>query len=101
MMTNVGSGQYKPSMVSRKPRAGVPLNAGRRIVESPSAPSSLGFPELTDRTGNTTMCKLLDEKCRTEIESRVVSASSLVVYAGLWANGDTWLQVDDVSITAL
>ncbi|HZQ83951.1 MAG TPA: carbohydrate binding domain-containing protein, partial [Acidimicrobiales bacterium] len=25
--------------------------------------------------------------------------SSVVVYAGLWANGDTWLQVDDVSVT--
>jgi hypothetical protein len=22
-----------------------------------------------------------------------------VVYAGLWANGDTWAQVDDVSVT--
>jgi hypothetical protein len=26
------------------------------------------------------------------------SHSSLVVYAGLWANGDTWAQVDDVSV---
>lgn len=29
------------------------------------------------------------------------SNSSLVVYAGLWANGDTWAQVDDVSVAAL
>jgi hypothetical protein len=28
------------------------------------------------------------------------SNTSLVVYAGLWANGDTWLQLDDVSVTA-
>ena len=27
------------------------------------------------------------------------SNSTLVVYAGLWANGDTWAQVDDVSVT--
>lgn len=26
--------------------------------------------------------------------------SSLVVYAGLWADGDTWLQLDDVSVAA-
>jgi S-formylglutathione hydrolase FrmB len=26
------------------------------------------------------------------------TATSLVVYAGLWANGDTWLQLDDVSV---
>jgi len=26
--------------------------------------------------------------------------TSLVVYAGLWANGDTWLQLDDVSVAA-
>jgi hypothetical protein len=24
--------------------------------------------------------------------------TALDVYAGLWANGDTWLQVDDVSV---
>ena len=23
--------------------------------------------------------------------------TSVVVYAGLWANGDTWLQLDDVA----
>jgi S-formylglutathione hydrolase FrmB len=28
------------------------------------------------------------------------SSTSLVVYAGLWANGDTWLQLDDVSVVA-
>ena len=28
------------------------------------------------------------------------SNTSLVVYAGLWANGDTWLQLDDVSVVA-
>ncbi len=27
--------------------------------------------------------------------------SSVVLYGGLWANGDTWLQIDDVSATAL
>ena len=27
--------------------------------------------------------------------------TSLVAYGGLWANGDTWLQIDDVSATAL
>jgi hypothetical protein len=26
------------------------------------------------------------------------SNTSLVVYAGLWANGDTWARVDDVSV---
>jgi hypothetical protein len=28
------------------------------------------------------------------------AATSLVVYAGLWPNGDTWLQLDDVSVAA-
>lgn len=27
--------------------------------------------------------------------------TSLVVYGGLWANGDTWIQLDDVSVSAL
>jgi S-formylglutathione hydrolase FrmB len=27
--------------------------------------------------------------------------TSLVVFAGLWANGDTWIQVDDVSVAAV
>ena len=27
--------------------------------------------------------------------------TGLVVYAGLWANGDTWLQLDDVSVAAV
>ena len=26
--------------------------------------------------------------------------TSVVVYGGLWANGDTWLQIDDVTATA-
>jgi hypothetical protein len=26
------------------------------------------------------------------------ASTSLVVYGGLWANGDTWLQLDDVSV---
>ena len=26
--------------------------------------------------------------------------TSLVAYAGTWANGDTWLQVDDASVVA-
>ncbi len=29
------------------------------------------------------------------------ASGSLVVYAGLWANGDTWLQLDDVSVVGL
>ena len=37
----------------------------------------------------------------TRITATVNSGShtSLVVYAGLWANGDTWAQVDDVTVT--
>ena len=26
--------------------------------------------------------------------------TSVVLYAGLWANGDTWFQIDDVTATA-
>ncbi len=29
------------------------------------------------------------------------SNTSVVVYGGLWANGDTWLQLDDVSVAAV
>jgi len=82
MMTKAEPAQYNPSMASRKPGAGVPLRASRRNGVSPSAPSIAVFPEPTGRTGHTTMCNLLNEECRTEIEARVLSASSLVVYAG-------------------
>ena len=36
----------------------------------------------------------------TKVMATVNSGSntSLVLYAGLWANGDTWAQVDDVSV---
>lgn len=39
----------------------------------------------------------------TQVTVNVSSGSntSLVVYAGLWANGDTWFQVDDVSVAAI
>jgi hypothetical protein len=39
----------------------------------------------------------------TQVSATVGSGSntSLVVFAGLWANGDTWLQLDDVSITTV
>jgi hypothetical protein len=39
----------------------------------------------------------------TQVTATASSGSngSLVVFAGLWANGDTWLQVDDVAVTAL
>ena len=39
----------------------------------------------------------------TQVSATVSSGAntSLVLYAGLWANGDTWLQVDDVAITAV
>ncbi len=38
----------------------------------------------------------------TQVDVTVNSGpnSQLVVYAGLWANGDTWLQLDDVSVVA-
>jgi esterase/lipase superfamily enzyme len=38
----------------------------------------------------------------TQISVDVSSGAntSLVVFAGLWANGDTWLQLDDVSVAA-
>jgi S-formylglutathione hydrolase FrmB len=37
----------------------------------------------------------------TKVTATVNSGSntSLVIYAGTWANGDTWAQVDDVSVT--
>jgi S-formylglutathione hydrolase FrmB len=39
----------------------------------------------------------------TQLTVTVASGAntSLVVYAGLWANGDTWLQLDDVTVAAL
>jgi S-formylglutathione hydrolase FrmB len=39
----------------------------------------------------------------TQIQFDVNSGNNaqLQVYAGLWANGDTWAQIDDVSVTAL
>ena len=39
----------------------------------------------------------------TQVTATVGSGAntSLVVFAGLWANGDTWIQVDDVSVVAL
>jgi hypothetical protein len=39
----------------------------------------------------------------TQVSATVASGSNtmLVLYAGLWANGDTWLQVDDVGIATV
>ncbi|HEY3141114.1 MAG TPA: alpha/beta hydrolase-fold protein [Acidimicrobiales bacterium] len=39
----------------------------------------------------------------TQVIATVSSGSntSLVVFAGMWANGDTWLQVDDVTVVAV
>jgi S-formylglutathione hydrolase FrmB len=39
----------------------------------------------------------------TKVTATVSSGANttLVVYAGLWANGDTWAQVDDVTVTAV
>jgi hypothetical protein len=39
----------------------------------------------------------------TRVTATVNSGSntSLVIYAGIWANGDTWAQVDDVTVSAL
>jgi hypothetical protein len=36
----------------------------------------------------------------TQVSLTVNSGSNttLTVYGGLWANGDTWLQIDDVSV---
>jgi S-formylglutathione hydrolase FrmB len=34
------------------------------------------------------------------VQANTGSNTSLVVFAGLWANGDTWLQLDDVAVVA-
>lgn len=38
---------------------------------------------------------------QVSVDVNTGSNTSLVLYAGLWANGDTWAQIDDVSVTAL
>jgi S-formylglutathione hydrolase FrmB len=39
----------------------------------------------------------LDGYTKLTVTVSTGASSSVVVYAGLWANGDTWLQVDDVA----
>ena len=36
-----------------------------------------------------------------EVTANAGTHTSLVVFAGLWASGDTWLQLDDVSVVGL
>ena len=42
----------------------------------------------------------LGDYTRISVTVNSGAATSLVVYAGLWPNGDTWLQLDDVSVAA-
>lgn len=43
----------------------------------------------------------LDGYTQISIDVNSGSSTQLVVYAGLWANGDTWAQIDDVSVAPL
>ncbi|MFT4050334.1 MAG: alpha/beta hydrolase-fold protein [Solirubrobacterales bacterium] len=43
----------------------------------------------------------LDGYTQISVDVNSGSNTQLVVYAGLWAGGDTWAQIDDVSVTAL
>ena len=43
----------------------------------------------------------LDSYTSLTVNVSTGSSTSVVLYAGLWANGDTWFQIDDVSATAL
>src|SRR3954471_4642592 len=83
MLTNAEPLRSSPSSVPRSPEPGLHPHAGRRNGVAIASPSSLVFPEPGGRIGSTPMCKLLDEECRAEIEARIASASSLVVYVGV------------------
>ena len=43
----------------------------------------------------------LDGYTQLTVTAPAGSSTSLVVFAGLWANGDTWLQLDDVAVVAI
>jgi S-formylglutathione hydrolase FrmB len=43
----------------------------------------------------------LDGYTKLTLNVSTGSSTSLVLFAGLWANGDTWLQIDDVSAVPL
>ena len=43
----------------------------------------------------------LDSYTALTVNVSTGSNTSVVLYGGLWANGDTWFQIDDVSATAL
>ena len=43
----------------------------------------------------------LDNYTKVTVNVNTGPNTSLVMYGGLWANGDTWFQVDDVTATAL
>jgi len=42
----------------------------------------------------------LDGYTKLSVQVSTGSNTTLVVFGGLWANGDTWLQVDDVAVAA-
>ena len=43
----------------------------------------------------------LDGYTKLRVTVNTGANTSLVLYAGLWANGDTWFQIDDVSVAVL
>lgn len=86
----------------------IPVQAGRTYTVSAwirtsanNADGYFGLRTLGGQVVGETRFGRLDGYTRVTATVNSGANTSLVVFAGLWANGDTWAQVDDVSVQAL
>src|SRR3954452_1367874 len=68
------------------------------IRTSPGADGYVGLRTPGGQVAGETHFTRLDNYAKVTATVNSGSNTSLVVYAGTWANGDTWAQVDDVSV---
>jgi len=69
-----------------------------------SANTSSGYFGLRTPTGQVVAEQRFgrfDAYTQLTVTAPAGSSTSLVAFAGVWANGDTWLQLDDVAVVAL
>ena len=71
-------------------------------VQSPGLQRVDGFTLRTDAGQVVSETKFTNFDNYTQLTVTVSSGANNVLdlYAGFWANGDTWLQLDDVSVVA-
>ena len=74
------------------------------LTSGSSANTSSGYFGLRTPTGQVVAEQRFgrfDAYTQLTVTAPAGSSTSLVAFAGVWANGDTWLQLDDVAVVAL